>query len=393
MKRFKINPQLDLPIESAQLLGHEKIVQNLKDFIESEDMIAPLSIAIHGEWGTGKTSIMQTLQNTINNKKVDTIFFEAWKYEYSNPALALVTTISEKYASAEGDAKAIITAAAYILADKFLGVDIQKAIEIIRGGKTQADTLSVTLEKLIAKKLENKKLIIIIDDLDRCDVENTLQLLALMKLFLGIKNCICIAAVDFKRLEQAWIHKYGTDRASPNTGSQYLDKIFQIRIGISQPTTKMMREYLQTLTTDIPEELLDLFSRLGPTNPRSVKKMLNLISYRRSLLNSDYNDITASLWTLLEVILSNSTTTFLYELFKKVGNTLGGAIRTNGDNWPGLKSVIEQQIQGITGGPNDAKLELFFTKSNSLARKYELSAENLDADFEILYSTTKEIPG
>ena len=72
-----------------------------------------------------------------------------------------------------------------------------------------------------------KKLIILIDDLDRCDVENSLQILSVLKLFLDIENIICIAAVDYKRLENAWLRKYTIqDKMHQNDAKQYLDKIF-----------------------------------------------------------------------------------------------------------------------------------------------------------------------
>jgi hypothetical protein len=211
-----------------------------------------------------------------------------------------------------------------------------------------------------------------------------------MKLFLGMANCVCITAVDFKRLEQAWHHKYGVDETRTNTGSEYLDKIFQIKIGIPQPTSDMIKEYIKTLVSNLPDELLDLFSTIGPKNPRSIKKMLNLVSYRRSILNSDCNDITASLWTLLETILSIDSEIWLYEALRQKDKTIGKAIKADGNNYNDLKTVIESVIQGITGGQNDIKLESFFKKSKLLVDEWGVSVQNLDMDFDILYSTTNE---
>ena len=108
--------------------------------------------------------------------------------------------------------------------------------------------LSDQLSNIIRNKFDQKKLVIIIDDLDRCDVENALQLLTVTKLFLDIENCICIAAVDFNRLKQAWHQKYRTDNStsgSDSDGSEYLDKIFQVRIGIPRPSAEQIREYVK----------------------------------------------------------------------------------------------------------------------------------------------------
>jgi len=200
---FQIKPIKDIPYEDAKLLGHDKIITNLKTFLENENMITPLSIAIHGDWGSGKTSIMKTLAKKLDNTKFAVSFFEAWKYEYSNPSLGLITELAEHYEQDRGKIVAILRAAAYILSNKYLGVDSEQVIKIMSHSKQSTETLSKQLRDLIQKKI-GKKLIIIIDDLDRCDVENTLQLLAIIKLFLDLENCICIAAVDFKRLKEAW---------------------------------------------------------------------------------------------------------------------------------------------------------------------------------------------
>jgi len=68
--RFEIRPVLDAPISTAQLLGHSNIVDNLKKFLESDSMITPLSIAVHGDWGSGKTSLMKTLLSNLDQTKL-----------------------------------------------------------------------------------------------------------------------------------------------------------------------------------------------------------------------------------------------------------------------------------------------------------------------------------
>lgn len=69
-------------------LQYEDIVSNLEDLIISNDL--PFNVAITGEWGIGKTSIINMLRDKINNKKIGekTIVFHqtfsAWKYDDSS---------------------------------------------------------------------------------------------------------------------------------------------------------------------------------------------------------------------------------------------------------------------------------------------------------------------
>ena len=58
---LQINTQAGVPVGDAKLLGHNEIVQSLEKFLSSENTIGPLTIAIHGDWGSGKTSLMKTI--------------------------------------------------------------------------------------------------------------------------------------------------------------------------------------------------------------------------------------------------------------------------------------------------------------------------------------------
>ena len=93
MTRFKIPTKHDKPTDDAILLGHDEIVKALKNFLLSDDIITPLSIAIDGDWGSGKTSIMRTLSKVFTSDEFIKINFEPWRYENSDPPLALIQTI------------------------------------------------------------------------------------------------------------------------------------------------------------------------------------------------------------------------------------------------------------------------------------------------------------
>ncbi len=385
---FQINPIREMPIEDAKLLGHEKIVANLKTFLENENMITPLSIAIHGEWGSGKTSIMKTLEKNLDNSKFEVLFFEAWKYEYSNPSLGLITEIAEKYATGNLT-KDIIRAGAYILAQKYLGVNPEEVLKNIRASKAHSETLSEKLRKVVEDKIGNKKLIIIIDDLDRCDVENSLQLLAITKLFFDLENCVCIAAVDFKRLRQAWRQKYQIDKTSDDDGSQYLDKIFQIQIGIPKPPVEQVKEYVETLIEQIPNSVSELLANILPKNPRSIKRILNLISYRQNILQSDNKEISAIFWTLLEEIISNSKIIYLHDLLKKNGASIGHFI-LQGNDWATVKKYVQNHLGNDFYTKHATRLSMFFALSYNICVENNITKNEIDDDFVILYSATNE---
>ncbi len=389
-EEFELKPVNDDPSDNAKLLGHDVIVQTLKAFIESNEMISSSSIAIHGDWGTGKTSIMTTLASKLDQDKIEVLFFEAWKYEYSNPSLALIAEISNKYHGKDGElAKRIVEAAVYILTDKFLGVDVRTATQILRGNAERISSIVGDLETIVFQI--NKKLVIIIDDLDRCDVENSLQILAMMKLFLSIHNCIVIAAVDFNRLQQAWKMKYNVkdnDNDDGHDSRDYLDKIFQIRIGIPVPSQDRIKEYLLSLTNNMSDDLKEIFATFTPKNPRAIKRMLNLISYRSYLLNSPHSIYSACLWTLLEQDFGNHNFVWFYERIsteKSLANLIFDS------NWETTRNTVNRTCpRPLLDKIDQEKLKKFVEHSHKLVQQIGIIRNDLEQDFSTLYIATNE---
>jgi len=135
-----------------------------------------------------------------------------------------------------------------------------------------------------------------------------------MKLFLDSSKMICIAAVDFKRLEQAWHQKYGTDERFEDEGRSYLQKIFQVRIGMPTPNEEQIVEYYQSLSArsgikQNDEMILDFLKGIGPKNPRAIKRMLNLATFRMSQMNEQSTEAqnAAILWTILEILVQEDS--------------------------------------------------------------------------------------
>ena len=398
MTRFTITPKHDKPVSEAVLLGHDEIVKTLKRFLESDSMITPLSIAIHGDWGSGKTSVMRTLEKQLDSDRTTVVFFEPWKYENADPPLALVQTIIQKLYKNSADQKALknlgitlIRIAANAISQKYLGADAQDIVDKITYNVKNVESFSDELEKIVKKELGNNKLLVIIDDLDRCDVENTLLILAIIKLFFDIENCICVAAVDFNRLQQAWRAKYKISDNS-DEGKEYLAKIFQVRIALPKPNDEQIREYVEELVPEMDDQLLDLFSAIGPKNPRSVKRLLNVISFRAAMLNSDFAYDASTIWSLLEHILSNKHLITVQKGLQQKDGSIVNLIMSC-ENEQSLKSYV-QTIKNYFDSrqvPNiDIKLEKFLYFSHAYVKKHNIMHNNLDRNFVTLSSMTNE---
>ena len=324
---FEITTHSDTPVKNAQLLGHNKLIKHLEKFLKNPNVGGPFSIGLHAPWGSGKTSVMRTLESRLENSDVDILFFEAWRHENSNPGLTLVSYLLNRYINDHVKKITILKSVGNILSQKFLNMDLTQIIDSFTDNQvTDTSVFSQSDQFALDDKIK-KKLIIIIDDLDRCDVENTLQLLSVMKLFLDSSKIICVAAVDFKRLEQAWYQKYGTDKKSEEEGRSYLQKIFQVRIGMPIPNEEELTEFYQSLLSesenkDIDNKVLSLLIQVGPKNPRAIKRMINLASFRMSQLEEQKIEAqsAAIFWTVLEVMIHENSHK-VFEMLKKAMST------------------------------------------------------------------------
>src|SRR5262249_59712508 len=87
---------------------------------------------------------------------------------------------------------------------------------------------------------ENGRMVVVIDDLDRCEPEKAVEMLQAINLLLNFESFIVVMGIDARIVTRA-IEKHYRDLLGPAgaSGYEYLDKIVKIpfRIPESEPTT------------------------------------------------------------------------------------------------------------------------------------------------------------
>ena len=80
----------DRPLQSGDPdpLGFTDIARGLSRFLRNPRTEPPLTIAITGEWGTGKSSLMNLLYEDLRNNAFSTVWFNAWHHQKSEQLLA-----------------------------------------------------------------------------------------------------------------------------------------------------------------------------------------------------------------------------------------------------------------------------------------------------------------
>ena len=272
----------------------------------------PLTIGIFGEWGSGKTSLMRLMKKEVEKKEnVAAVWFNAWQYEKEEHLIVpLVATINkeldktwtEEIKTGAKKLSEALRAIAYGFSIKGkVGIPLISEAEINLSGKdmiqryqdlTKDTVLSRSLyfdafEQLrkCAEESKAPRIIVFVDDLDRCFPDNAVELLEGIKLVLHQPGFSFVLGVNEVIINAFIKTKYAKDfNIDGVLFEDYLDKIVQVKIPVPTCGSGNMDEYIRSLlrqgevfAQEIQDDLIVLIAEAGKHNPRSVVRLLNRI--------------------------------------------------------------------------------------------------------------------
>ena len=266
------------------MLNNKAIAQTIVNIIGDCDD-RPISIGVHGDWGAGKSSVLAMIEDELSNNKdgIKCIRFNGWKHQgFEDSKIALMNAIVSELAQNESLTKKGKDAVkklwkninwlnvakkagslAYSFAtgippiNMLTGVidklkssvgdqeKISSAVESVGGYLDQAkifDDNSISKEfaefqesfEELLQDSKIKKLVVLIDDLDRCLPNVTIETLEAIRLFLFTKSTAFVIAADEAMIEYAVRNHFPDlpEDKSIKTGyeysQRYLEKIIQV---------------------------------------------------------------------------------------------------------------------------------------------------------------------
>jgi hypothetical protein len=254
----------------------------------------PFSIGIFGAWGTGKTSLMKMIENYVCNNNTKTIWFNPWKYDQKEDLWhALIQTILYRIADEHKEdalgsyALDLAKHTTWFLLKKGISTVTnnfisENSIENIKTAISSQDKLhykhinefEVDFSSVVEQYTDHGKLIIFIDDLDRCIPENAITVLESLKLFIGHAKCVFVLGMDHYIVEQGIKHRY-TDKIEMS-GRDYLDKMIQVPFFLPPVPFQRLRDAFSVFkTTNYNDEIWKLVNLGFSGNPRKTKRFIN----------------------------------------------------------------------------------------------------------------------
>ena len=251
--------------------GREVAGKTLTSIVESIDLGG--TIALTGEWGSGKTTFLKMWKQSLEDQHYPTVLLNAWETEWAeDPLIAVIACIKracKQDESKEALNEVISVAKGFVqrpfqmvgtigraVVDHYVGEVSQvieeqtgqafdKAIDSFDGKERSMFTLKQALEKLAWNMNQGdedgKPLVFIIDELDRCRPDYAVRMLEVLKHFFVVRNIVFLCAVDKKHLEDSICGFYGSEKLN---ASEYLRRFFELEINIPSPDYSKFCDHL-----------------------------------------------------------------------------------------------------------------------------------------------------
>jgi len=339
---------------------------------------APVTFGVHGDWGAGKTSFLKqvryaldqyvekddevpspTLKSQAAKSEIITVWFEAWRYQHEPvPVIALIQEIRRSVtavAKAKNKAKKLGEVAfrtvLYSLDDaaKLLRLEamplgpkrIQEIGEDFEKENLQqrlgSDGIQAHLEQAIALVLDglgarNGRLVVFIDDLDRCSAESAFRLLEGLKIYLTVNRCVFVIGMNHQLVVDSISScipsaSFPDDIPSKSAYAKmraeaYLEKIcssVERLVPVVDPL-RVVREW--TTSAELRLDLMryevsaEAKGNFLPPNPRRIKSFVNELQRNYHILRSSREDPLA-IAELTALIIVSYIYQFHSEIFQR----------------------------------------------------------------------------
>ena len=304
----------------VDFLNFNEIAESIKDLITEKELM-PISIGVFGDWGAGKSTILELTAKALEKEEQEyiQIHFDAWTFQgYDDAKAALLETIAAQLVEAAAEDEKLLEKALdfakRIDKVRFMGLMAEGAAaisgmptfgaiqnffgwagdafdedddldfeEVQKDAKAMGQVGKKAKGLVRAKKkfsppkeirefrksyisllkAFDKPVIVYVDNLDRCLPENTISTLEAIRLFLFMPNTAFVVAADPDMIRLAIPHFH--KGASVRHQTDYLDKLIQIPVHVPKPGFAEVRAYLIMLIAQdrsIPTEEFDRL-RLG----------------------------------------------------------------------------------------------------------------------------------
>ena len=455
-------------------LDFSYIVEIMKDTINDEKLL-PSCIGLYGDWGSGKSSLMHMCKRQLEQQDDGTVclLFNGWLYEsYDDAKTAIIASILDgiKENRKLSDTALLILKGLYDSVDKFkaikggikFGIDmavtgglgaitnltikeVVKKVQKVGEDVDEESMFQAIKDKLDYKEVREdirdfrkkfaelitqagiKKLVIFVDELDRCNPATILDTLEAMRLFLFNGNVSFVLGADERHVTYAIRSKFDDiEGINMDIGKEYQEKLIQYPIRIpsmnkdetefyimcllaeeklSKTEFEGLLKFLQTKRWENPlgfvlsmevlrthsdsiatrlneslilsKQLSEILTQGLNGNPRQCKRFLNTLDMRKRM--AKYKNVTLKSDDLAKIM---EVEYFQTSLFRKMISLLGE--NKLGTELEGFETDQEEKINALEPWKNELWVNRWMKAKPFLAK------EKLEDYFYFMRASVKD---
>lgn len=308
---------IDVPRKPSQadLFGIQVYQDALIKYIRLTD--TPITIALQGEWGSGKTSLMNLLRYNLceqDDSPYYAIWINTWQYSLmKTPQQAIIGILegiinqigllnpsSHRWEESKKKIGGLFKKMATIgtkVAAGMVGVESDVVDDIFTSESPSSDIsqlkeeIARLIEDVLAHEPSKTGFTFYIDDLDRIDPPVAVEILELLKNIFDLEKCIFILAIDYDVVIKGLKPKFGElTESNEREFRSFFDKIIQLPFSMpvaSYSVDAFLVDALRKIEffTDqelddqkLAEELSEITRLSVGSNPRSLKRLTNTLA-------------------------------------------------------------------------------------------------------------------
>jgi|GEM_PF-1251718 len=308
----------DAPVGlTGDKLSFHRYVDPIISILTDPEQQTPFTVGVFGPWGSGKSSLLQMIHERLEKdhpERFVRVWFNPWAYRgEENLLVALLHTLRD---ALEQDLNKRFAESSKKIGEVLLRLGADLLLKTTTAGIVSAEALEKlekqylerrsivestmrnlhrTLQKESDKIYENgAQLVLLVDDLDRCEPDQIITLLDSIKLFLNIKHVFVFLAVDREVVHRGIQIRYdkfkfaaGRDQT---VGYEYLEKMVQLPVELFPLSSAQIKDLSMVMVPGSELEhaqVREVVEKVALPNPRKIKRLLNIFAVLRALMRRD----------------------------------------------------------------------------------------------------------
>jgi hypothetical protein len=264
------------------MLGFDAVVETVVAAVCSADF-DPVTVAIQSSWGGGKSTALRLIDSRLKDvEKIVVVRCDPWEYDDLPKAEVRALVIGQVLGGLAGQpgllekAESLLRRVAWVKVGATItnmvlsrAVDVEKLVDAFKPNAEEPTSMAGfrdEFEKLMVGA-DLHKVIVLVDDLDRCSPDSVVAILEAIKVFLSVPKMAFVLAAEEALIRYA-IERSENAGARTTYSDRYLEKIVQLPVR------------LPTLSRDDAETFIALL--LAQRRGGDVKPLVAHVAARRA---------------------------------------------------------------------------------------------------------------